>query len=353
MSTNAALPELYFPPAIDSTMLSMFACPQKWFNEFCLRQVPVGRSIHLHAGGCMAEAFDNVRKYFYGPEHCTLEEALFRAFRVYTKSWGSFDPPPIKKRQYSYKDFTNCWMAIESYFQHYNPSSDFFQPVMKADGYPATEFRFGVPTGIAHPDTGDEILFAGRADMLATSDSGAVWVVDEKSTASIGESWGEQWDMRGQFFGYTFAARYMGYNAVGTLVRGIAIQQTQFGFAERPLLYQDDELMRWWRHTRNKIARMVYHYQVSREIMESKAYGDNTEARLKELYNAWPMDFGDNCENYGGCVFRGICNKADPWNYVENFERRIWNPLAYDPAAESENRQAEMEEVSFTEAGGW
>ena len=109
---------MHFPEGIDSTMLSAFdACPQKFFVEFILRRMPIGRSIHLHAGGCMASAFEKVRRLFY-KEKLPLEECLFEAYKSFVAEWGDIEPP-----EREYKDFVNCWAAVEQYFKHYHPRS--------------------------------------------------------------------------------------------------------------------------------------------------------------------------------------------------------------------------------------
>lgn len=345
----SAIP-LHFPEAIDSTMLSAFdACPQKWLIEFVLRRMPVGRSIHLHAGGCVASAFEEVRVHIFLHD-LPLDIALRKAFVNYCKNWGDFVMP-----EDSYKDFTNCWCAIEAYFKEYPPHTDYFQPYIKRDGEPAVEFHFSIPMKLKHPETGNPILFSGRGDMLAQpKGTDTIYVVDEKTTKNLGASWQYQWGMRGQFYGYTHAARQMGFNAVGALVRGIGIQQTQYQFQEKPILLTKEQTDTWWREAHKKVKRMLEMYD-----MAGTLYPPPPEASEKQqlyarhwLHDTFDKSFGEACTSYTRCVFTDLCTHPEPWRLYEDYEERIWDPSAKDPSSKSENRQQQLGEVSWQEFMG-
>lgn len=328
--------ELQFPHNVDSTMLSSYSsCPQKFFQEFILARVPIGRSIHLHAGGCVASAMENIRNWFYR-DGLPLEECLERAFQKFVFDWGMVEPPDKE-----YKDFVNCWMVVEEYFRHYHPAADYFQPFMKTDGSPAVEFRFAIPTEVMHPETGDPILYSGRLDLLSEPHDtpGQVWAVDEKTTKSVGAQWHKQWDLRGQFIGYVYAARVLGFNCIGAVARGMAIYQTKFDFPEKPVLIPDYLLRRWWDETNFKIGRMVYNYRVTIE-----------QTDMESLHNSWSRSYGDACTSYGQCGFVPLCTSQHPWSIYKDWETRVWNPLEKDPTAQSEDRQSALGEVSFEEA---
>lgn len=331
-----SLPELTFPPAIDSTMLSCFdACPTKFLYEFVLRKAPVGLSIHLHAGGALASALETIRRLFYR-DKLPVEQCLKVAFREYVLNWGDFDVPDGQ-----YKDFVNMWAAIEAYLKEYPLATDYFQPYMMANGEPAVEFKFAIPTDIKHPVSGDPILFAGRADLLAQNEPSSCYVLDEKTTKAMGSSWQYQWDMRGQFYGYTFAARRMGHPCAGALVRGIAIQQTQFQFQEKVLFFTDTQLERWWKNANKKILRMV-------EMFE-RAKSSTTH---NGIHSSFDMSFGDACSSYGGCQYTDLCVKDEPWKLYNDYETRVWDPLDPNPTKNSENRLKGMEEISFRDFMG-
>ena len=338
--------EIQFPHSIDSTMMSTYdSCAQKFLIEYLMRKAPSGKSIHLHAGGCFASAMENIRNFYY-KDKMNLEEAKARAFPKFVQQWGWFDPP-----EGSYKDFTNMWAAVEAYFDEYPPETDHFQPFIKDDGSPAVEFRFALPTEVLHPETGDPILFAGRADMLAQNDPHSCYVMDEKTTNALGTRWVNQWDMRGQFYGYTYAARAHGFPCAGAIVRGVAIQQTKFGFAEKLLYYTNNQLDWWWETFNQKLSMLVAQYRMLQETL-NKGWPEGTtyDEILTHAHQLFARSYGDACGSYGGCQYVDVCTKAEPWNFYKHMETRIWDPLAHDPTAESEDRLSEMGEISFEEA---
>ncbi|MCH8175840.1 MAG: hypothetical protein IIC59_11745 [Proteobacteria bacterium] len=181
--------------------------------------------------------------------------------------------------------------------------------------------------------------------MLAQQvDSDMCWIVDEKTTKGLGASWQYQWDMRGQFYGYTWAGLVMGYNMQGTIVRGIAIQQTQFGFQEKALFFTRHQLDLWWKEANRKIALMIEMFEKARS-----PYYDND---LRTMHDAFPMSFGEACGSYGGCFMKDACVQEKPWDLYRSWETRIWDPLADDPAGESSDRTKDMADVSFKEFMG-
>lgn len=344
-------PELHFPESVDNTMLTTFdSCPQKFFQEFILRKVPIGRSIHLHAGGCMASAFEDIRNKFY-TEGASLDDCFEYAFGRYMINWGDFQAP-----EKQYKDFVNCWCAVEAYFREYPMESDYFQPYMKADGTPATEFKFAIPLdGINHPDTGNPLLYSGRTDLLAspTDTPNIAYVVDEKTTNSLGASWQYQWDMRGQFHGYTWAAQKSGFPVVGALVRGIAIQQTQFGFQEKPLILNDWQINRWYIEAQKKILRMIRMYELAKFFVAAGEQKDlDFDEVMDRMHQSFDRSFGEACGSYGGCQFKDLCTHPTPWRVYESYEERIWDPLAKDPTSKSEDRLSQMGHISFKDFMG-
>lgn len=334
--------ELSFPPAIDSTMLTTFdACPTKFLYEFVLQRAPVGRSIHLHAGGCVASAMEDIRKNFY-LHQMSQDQAIEAAWPNFIRNWGMIETP-----EGEYKDFINCWSVIEAYFREYPLATDWFQPIIKADGSPAVEFKFGIPLEITHPVTGDPILFAGRTDMLSQPRDGYdIYVVDEKTTKTLGASWQYQWAMRGQFYGYVWAARQYGYQAVGALVRGMAIQQTQFAFQEKPLLFEEYQLNRWHLNMTRKVKNMKALFETTLEYLQRT---DDYELQHQILHTIWPMSFGDACNSYGRCQYSDLCTHPSPWHLYNSYEKRIWDPISKDPTALSEDRTAGMETISMKE----
>lgn len=317
------------------------ACETKFFTEFVLRRAPTGRSIDLHAGGLIAAACESIRKDFYCAK-LPLDECYFNAFTSYQRNW----PLNLEPKEGSYKDFTNCWCAVEAYFQNYPPDRDYFQPYIKADGQPAVEFRFAVPLPIPHPISGQPLFFAGRADMLAQSEPGSCYVLDEKTTKGIGYSWKDQWAMRGQFYGYTWAAREYGFPCVGAVIRGIGIQQTQYAFAEAVQLYTKTQLDRWKSEMLLKVQRMVDNFSRMVDEINSQPPGHED---LRKMHNNWRMSFGDACSSYGGCQYVPLCLSDTPWEIYQHMDQRVWEPMEQDPSKNSEDTRSLMGEITLAE----
>ena len=140
---------------------------------------------------------------------------------------------------------------------------------------------------------------------------GPPWVVDEKSTSQLGDSWSRSWRLRGQLTGYCFAARQYGIPVQGAIVRGISFLRTgAFGFAE-PVEYRPNwQLERWWVQVNKDVARMVECWH--------------------EGY--WDYDLAEACNSYGGCPFMSLCTVSNPNEWLNEYEYREWNPLDLNPA---------------------
>lgn len=303
-----------FPAVIDSTMRADFVnCPQKFYQGYILRRALKGGSVHLIAGGAYAKGLEIIRNLVYGPEKLSVDDALAEAFPKVIAEYGDFYEEGAE-----HKSPINIIKALIAYFDHYPPATDHIQPVMKKDGYPATEFTFSIPTQIKHPDTGEPILYAGRFDMLANY-QGSIWVVDDKTASSLGWGWDRQWKLRGQLTGYTFAARYFGWEAQGAIVRGISLLKTgAFGFSE-PIEYRSPFMLeRWWVQLHRDLARMVDCWQ------------DKSE---EHPYGFWDYNLADACTSYGGCPFAQLCAVSNPDDWAQgNYELRDWSPLDRNPA---------------------
>ncbi len=326
-----------FPQSIDSTMLTCFdSCPQRFFNEYCVRISPSGISPDLHAGGAIAQGFETIRTALYR-DNLPLIEALGAGYISFTKFWGAYEPPIGHPKTY-----VNSFCAIVDYFRQYPPHEDPLQPYRTTNGAPALEFNFGIPLSINHPQTGDPILFSGRFDMLAknTHANNTLCILDEKTTKSFYKNWARQWIMRGQFFGYIWAAQYYGLPCDHFCVRGIAIQKTQYQHLQHGPAQVPAFLIERWHHWMLwKIQEMVDHWK----DMEScaKAFASEWDGE-DNPHQYWPQSFGEACTNYGGCSYTGICTQPDPRRWYYDFERRIWDPLAKNPTGASDQPLADL-----------
>ena len=299
------------PTYIDSTMISCFrSCPRKFYNEFILGLRPPGLSIDLHAGGAFAHCLEVVRREVFVNGR-SLADALLRANAAFEIYWGDFVIPEHKKTT---KRPDRVWAAVESYFATYTPHTDHIQPYM-SDGKPTLEFTFAIPLDgpdwPTHPTTGDPFLFAGRFDMLGEY-LGMPIVCDDKTQGTgIYSGWTEKWDLRGQFIGYTWAGKQLGYNTDSCAVRGIGILVNSIAHAEAIKPYSDDLRTRWLEQLRRDLWRIVF--------MWRDGYFD---------YN-----FAESCVDYGSCIFSTACQSNDPDPWLKNMEVRRWNPTKSDPVA--------------------
>ncbi len=309
---------LSFPEVVDSTMLAAFdSCAQKFFNEYILCLASVGISPDLHAGGAFAHGLHHARVAFYGDGADRTTAAVVGA-RAFIEYFGDYEAPEGHP-----KDFVNTLCALLDYFEYYPFDTDPIQPIMLANGKPAVEFTFALPTEIMHPTTGQPIIYGGRCDMLGTYNSVGV-VVDEKTTKAMGAAWAKNWSMRGQFMGYVFAAQQYGHTAVSTaLVRGVAIQKTQYKHMQVIESYAKWQLTRWWTEVHRKIADMISYW----DLMTDEANGNP--------HRFWPYSYGDGCSSYSGCTFLHLCTVEEPSQWYGDYAKRVWNPLEKDPTKDS------------------
>lgn len=317
------------PEHIDSTMRSCFVqCPQKFFLEFCHGFRPPGISIDLHAGGCFASAVEETYKNIHITKR-PLGEALLRGQARFFTEWGDFVIPEWKKTA---KTADRTWEAVEAYFREYPPLTDHVQPFFDANGKPTFEYTFAIPLEPCTPPlavhdmavlydkgyfpchpNGSPFLYTGRFDMLGTY-NGRPCVKDDKTQGgSIVSEWAEKWDLRSQFLGYVWACQQCGIDLDTVVVRGIAIQKTQFGFVEAAKTYSKFLIDRW-------------HEQLRRDLW-----------RMRRAYDERYFDYnlGDACTTFGNCIFTRCCQSANPENWHQEFVVRHWNPLEKNPVKET------------------
>ena len=306
-----------FPSVIDSTIVAAFtACPLKAYREYFLRLGSPTPSIHLHAGGAVARAIEVTRRCRW-EEELSFEDSLERAFVAFTEFWGDVETPDFGTG--ANKTFERCWQAVEYYFEQYPIDTDPIRPYIFPDGKTGIEFTFSIPLPITNPDTGDPIIYAGRADLLGYyRDASAI--IDEKTTTSLGATWPDQWKLRGQFFGYIWAARQSGIHATTGLVRGIAILKTKFNHMQVPLIYKDFMIDRWYQSMITKVNHMTELYKYTKEHPEVPPE------------TIWTMSFGSACSEYSGCMFRDLCTSPKPTRWYSDYAIRQWNPLEKNPA---------------------
>jgi hypothetical protein len=290
-----------FPNTVDSTILSTFrSCMQKGYRQYIEHWKPIAQSVHLVAGGAFASGIEAARNSFYvlGHDAADSEAAGLTAL---LRHYGDFECPSD-----SAKSPERMCGALEFYFANYPLGADGANPITLAGGRRGIEFSFAEPLDIKHPVTGDPILYTGRSDMIAER-AGGIYIYDEKTTSSLGASWGRQWEMRSQFTGYGWAALKQGIKTNGAIVRGVSILKTKYDTLEVPTYRSDYELERWEAQTIRDIKRMILAWE--------------------EGYWDWNLDGA--CNDYGGCSFTKVCKSSDPESWLPvHFEQRVWDPLA-------------------------
>lgn len=291
-----------FPHVVDSSMLSAFkACEHKGLLEYLYHLRRSETSIHLTAGGAYAKALEIYRTAFYG-EKKTREEAVMAGFMAGLKEW----PKDEEDHEGEPKSLWNILSAFVATTEEWPPETDYIKPATTINGRLGVEFTFAIPIpGIFHPVTGNPVLYAGRFDELAEY-AGGLYVEDDKTTTAIGPTWANQWALRSQFTGYCWAAQMYGIPVAGAVIRGIAIQKTQFKFAVSIQQRSQWEIDRWLRTTQHLLKRMMVAWK----------------------HMSFQYDLDSSCTLYGGCPYRTLCEKKNWQNWLEpEFKRVVWNPL--------------------------
>lgn len=287
-----------FPAFFDNTLRGTFvACPLKFKRSFVDNLAPAEPSIHLHAGGCFAAALDAARKSYYSGL-ADEQEALQIGLAELIKTWGDFP------KDHPQKSLDRMIVAFDDYFREYRLPFDTIKPLM-IDGKPSTEFSFALPLPINNPDTGEPIIYTGRFDMLGVFNE-TLFVVDEKTSSQLGQSWAQQWDLKSQFTGYCAAAKSFGYPVAGAIVRGIGLLKRETTFAQVIEYRPDWQIDRWYEQLLRDIKRAIRCYEE----------------------NVWDVALDEACATYGGCAFRRMCLSPEPERWIDGYYvERNWNPL--------------------------
>lgn len=288
-----------FPFVVDSTLISTLrSCQTKAKWMYLDHWKPQRESVHLVAGKAFAAGLETARNLFYR-DGKPAAEAICAGLTALTKEYGAFESPPE-----SAKSWVRMAGALEYYFEVFPLGADRATPHFFGDRH-GIEFSFAVPLPVLHPVTGDPLIFAGRADMIADS-FGGLMIYDEKTTSSLGPTWGNQWEMRSQFTAYTWAALQHGVKPTGVVVRGISILKNSYDNKQHITYRADWERERWLRQTCRDLERF----------------------KAAWLADDFEYNLDHSCAEYSGCVFTRPCKSKDPQPWLEQeFTRRVWDPL--------------------------
>ncbi len=294
-----------FPAVLDSTIIAAFrSCGQKANLEFFQHYKPKSQSVHLVAGAAYAAGLEAARKAFF-----ELSESPDRAkalgLQALMASYGSFECPAD-----SAKSLERTAGALEFYLDRYPLETDQAVPITLLSGKRGIELSFVEPIDLEdalmiHPDTGDPLLYCGRADQVVEFQQ-MILGEDDKTTSSLGATWPLQWNLRSQFTGYSWGFRRMKIDLQGWLIRGVSILKTKYDTMEAITYRPEWQIERWHKQLKKDVLRMI------------KAY------RNEE----WDFNLDHSCNEYGGCLFREVCQMHSPAILLEQrFQRRMWNPV--------------------------
>jgi hypothetical protein len=202
----------------------------------------------------------------------------------------------------------NRWTLLRTivwYLDHYADSAE--DTVILEDGSPAVEVWFRFPLPIQTPG-GTSYMLTGHIDKLVRYNDG-LWFRDLKTTKNtIRNEFFEQYSPDNQMSQYHLGGQVtLSEPLMGGIIDAaqVAIDFTRFqrGFVDRTKAQMEEWLkdIQYW-------------------IKQAEHYADE---------DWWPMN-DTACHHYGGCAFRGICNK-DPsirGQFLKtHFKKRTWNPL--------------------------
>ena len=295
-----------FPMCWDNSLRSAFIeCPRAaYWGSFHHYKPRAEESVHLHAGKAWAHCLEVVRELYYA-QGLSPQMAQAAGLETLIQDYGDFQAP--ERGSGAAKSLDRLVEAFAYYWKAFPLETDPAQPYRTKEGKPMVEFSFAIPLSddLRHPVTDEPIIYAGRADMIATY-AGAVTIYDDKTTGSLGSQWAQQWNRRAQFTGYAWAANAFGIPASQVLVRGIAILKTEIKHAEAITVRTPHHIAEW-------------HTQFIRDVR-----------RAIECWKTgyWDVNLSDGCSSYGGCAFQQPCmsNNPEPW-LKGQFIRKQWDPI--------------------------
>lgn len=292
--TSPSLPSVW-----TSTNLAILKeCPFKFrvsiLDGWSLKHDP---KIHLGAGGTFASAIEATRRAHYvsgQPEDLAIAEGALVVLKS-DLAWGSDLPSRNRAKGlegvlYAFLEYWTQWPLTAS------------APIVLPS---AQGIEFSFAEELPFPEL-DRPLFIGRADAILEQRSGT-WIVDEKTCSGFGPSWADQWQLRSQFIGYSWAADRMGLSIRGTAVRGVAMLIGGPEFAEALNFMPHPRLINDWLDSTEEV------------LLSAQTYAHK---------NFWPKALGEPCNAYGGCQFRNVCLSRFPQERLESdFEQSWYNPL--------------------------
>jgi len=289
-----------FPEVFDSSMMgALKSCPQLFRKVYIDNWKSRGEKVDLHAGKAYAHGLEIARRAYF-EQGVMKEKAEAMGLAALLEAYGDYECPADNP-----KSRERMAGAFEYAMQAYPLTMQTGFPIQLADQKRAIEVGFVHPLGIDHPETGQPLLYSGRADMIIQY-AGDQYGLDDKTTKQLGPTWSRQWELRSQFIGYTWGFRTSGYRIAGFVVRGVAILKTMYKTEEAIVNFSEFEVNRWYGELLEWLSDAIRSWKTGR----------------------WRYNLDHSCTEYGGCGFREVCKMEDEQPWLEQFfERRKWNPV--------------------------
>jgi hypothetical protein len=294
---------------VDSSSLNEFKiCARRYFYKMVLGRQPTQESIHLTFGSLLHLAVEHYHKLRFhrdgGLGHVEALRAVVKALMVATwdkehrRPWSSGD---------KYKNRFTLIRTVVWYLDQYQ--NDILTTAVLADGRPAVELAFTIPSGYT-AFTGEDFILCGKLDRIAIfKPDGNHYVTDIKSTQStIGDYYFRRYTPDNQMSMYSIAgAVAFGMPVVGVIIDGcqVAIEFSKF---ERGLVERTQAQLEEWQED------LGYWFMNLNHCAEN---------------NNWPRN-DSACSLYGGCPFRPVCSQRNPQAAEQillgSYAERIWDP---------------------------
>lgn len=313
--------------AWDSTSLTtLMECPRKyqlralegWITRSPNRQIALDFGILIHRGIELYHRcrFDDHRVGDLGHKeaadeaaHRVLHDPLFS--RLPTGDELEIEKQQVAEdedddgsdlKQSKVRTRFHLLRALFWYFEHY--ASDPLPVVALADGSPAVELSFRVPTGLKI--AGEDVIYCGHMDRTVNY-AGSILPVDVKTTSkSLGSQYFQLYHTAHQMSGYAFAASILFERPIGgVMIDGISLLVGGVKFARAPTYRSKSQLGEF--------------------VQQLGDYVEDAERYHDEGY--YPM----NTTSCRFCEFQGICSKPPEVRALylsQKFRREpSWNPL--------------------------
>ena len=302
-SFSSAVPGLQL--GIDSTSLGAAkTCFYKYKLSIIDGWTPKQESRHLTFGLRMHEGAEEYQKAKSGGK--SHDEALGEALNhVLLATWN-----PALKRPWSSDDRTKNRFTLLRTLVYYLDSreNDVLQTITLPGGKLGVELSFSFDSGLRSRLTGEEIVFCGHLDRIATL-NGEPYIIDIKTTGGqLSQRFFAQFSPNNQFSMYMLAGQIAFSTPVkGLIVDGIQVTPTSSEF-ERGLIPRSKESLEEWLRDAGQWIKWM------EDCAESGVWPQNDKA----------------CDLYGGCEFREVCSRSpvarDQW-LRSNFTKRTWDPM--------------------------